>query len=286
MSSERQAKRPYQANITSYFSSIQPASTLPSRSTLAQCTPPLPAAIQSSLLNVGMRIRKSVPEGYKTGSYYAPGLVADDSASPYATARKITSQNVSDRHLTELTPYCGIMKVGGYALQRDEGDRRLISPEYETNDALCRDQFDFPGGSQDSTTSILSTDSMPVAPQTVNPQKRRLEDESEYEIGEMSLSPFIYEDLAPPPVSLPNYPVSGISTRSINLSRPLARPRSCRGARQITNLRNAKSHIGNEENVDVVVGDTQTAQDGCDFGEADFLLLHSWATAEVEMTGI
>ncbi|CCX08020.1 hypothetical protein FPQ18DRAFT_314632 [Pyronema domesticum] len=46
-----------QAPITSFF---KPAEKL---------RPELPEAIQSSLISVGMRVRKSVPEGYKSGSY-------------------------------------------------------------------------------------------------------------------------------------------------------------------------------------------------------------------------
>jgi Ribonucleotide reductase inhibitor len=286
MPSERQAKRPYQSNITSYFPSIQPASSTPSQPAPARCTPPLPAAIQSSLLNVGMRIRKSVPEGYKTGHYCGSGTVAGGSSLPYATAGKIASQSSNDRHLTELAPYCGIMKVGDYALQRDDYDKR---PGCEIDDALCYDQFDFPDGSQGSTIiSTPSADAMPASPQTVNPQKRPLGNESEYEIGEMPLSPFIFTDLTPPPppppASLPDYPVSGISTRSINLSRPFARPRGRRKGRQAADCRNVKSYIGDEENMDG--GEALAAQGGDDFGEADFLLPYSRAAAEVEMTGI
>lgn len=46
-----------QATITSFF---KPA---------ADPTPALSAAVQSGLLSVGMRVRKSVPEGYKSGTY-------------------------------------------------------------------------------------------------------------------------------------------------------------------------------------------------------------------------
>ncbi|KAI9761787.1 MAG: hypothetical protein M1840_001706 [Geoglossum simile] len=283
MTSERQAKRPYQSNITSYFPSIQPASSTPSQPAHAQCTPLLPAAIQSSLLNVGMRIRKSVPEGYKTGRYCGSGAVAGDSSPPYTSTRKIASQSFNDRHLTELAPYCGVMKVGGYALQRDGCDTGLGC---EINDALYHDCFDFPGGSQGSTISTLSADAMPASPQIVNPQKRPLENESEYEIGETPLSPLIFKDLTPPLVSFPSYPVSGISTRSINLSRPLARPRGRRKGRQAANWRNVNSYIGDEENMDVVGEETLAVQGGDDFGEADFLLPHSWTAAEVEVTGI
>ncbi|KAH0541961.1 hypothetical protein FGG08_003593 [Glutinoglossum americanum] len=283
--SGRQAKRPFQASITSYFPITQSTSLSPSQPIYAQCTPPLPAAIQSSLLNVGMRIRKSVPEGYKTGTYCGLDAVADGSSSPHTIGGAFVGEDITDRRLAELTPYCGIMKVGGYALQRNDSDRKSASLGREISEAFDSNRFDFPSGSQDSTISTLSTESMPPVPRTVNLHKRRLEDESEYEIGESPLSPFIYEDSTPPPASLPNYSVSQISVTNINLSRPLAQPRSRKRAHQIAISRAAKSYTENEENMEMGMG-APIAQCGDDFDEADFLLPYSWGAVEVEMTGI
>ena len=53
---KRQNVAPNQATITSFFKKAEP-------------TPALPDEIQSGLISVGMRIRKSVPEGYKSGTY-------------------------------------------------------------------------------------------------------------------------------------------------------------------------------------------------------------------------
>ncbi|KAI9863375.1 MAG: hypothetical protein M1813_003817 [Trichoglossum hirsutum] len=280
----RQAKRPFQPSITSYFSSTQPTSSPQSQPVHAQCAPPLPAKVQSSLLNVGMRVRKSVPEGYKTGSYCGLGAATDHGSSSYAIAGSFSSQGTTDRHLTELTPYCGIMKVGGYALQQNNSGRKSASLEHEMK-APDSDELDFPDGSQGSTISTLSTDSTPPVLQTINSQKRRLED-SEYGIGESPFSRFVYEDLTPPPASFPSHPVSQIPVTNINLSRPRAQARSLRAAHQIAISRAAKPCIGNGENVDTGVGEAITAPCEDDFSEADFLLPPSWAVAEVEMTGI
>ena len=57
-SKRRTSKRPHQSSIDSYFEHIESA-------LFTMYSPSLPASIQSSLLNVGMRVRKSVPEGYK-----------------------------------------------------------------------------------------------------------------------------------------------------------------------------------------------------------------------------
>ncbi|KAH0556826.1 hypothetical protein GP486_005382 [Trichoglossum hirsutum] len=282
---ERQAKRPFQASITSYFTSTQSTSPAQSQPAHAQCVPPLPAKVQSSLLNVGMRIRKSVPEGYKTGTYCGPGAVADHGSSSYATVGALASQSATDRRLTELTPYCGIMKVGGYALQPNNGDRKPASLGYEIK-AFNSDELDFPDGSQRSTISTLSTDSSPPALQTINTHKRRLEEDSEDEVSETSFSPFIYEDMTLPPASLPSHPVSQISVTNVNLSRPRVQARSRRGAHQASVSRVTKTYIGDEGNVDAGVGKTLTAPHEDDFSEADFLLPPSWAVTEVEMAGI
>ncbi|PVH70457.1 hypothetical protein DL98DRAFT_472666 [Cadophora sp. DSE1049] len=142
-----QAKRPYagtrassQSAITSYFTQAASSSTVyetgtspndtrqslyslpPQQQHSTSSTPSLPHSVQSNLLNVGMRVRKSVPEGYKTGSYSAFTLFTDsksntNSAMPDTTsspARK-TRPRSGNR---ELTPFCGILKVGGMAGQQ------------------------------------------------------------------------------------------------------------------------------------------------------------------------
>ncbi|KAF2461760.1 ribonucleotide reductase inhibitor-domain-containing protein [Lineolata rhizophorae] len=89
-STAHRAKRPFQPSITSFFDRAPPGGIGGSGSggsagganglafdprphhhhnhfhDFAAPQPALPAAVQSSLLNVGMRVRKSVPEGYKT----------------------------------------------------------------------------------------------------------------------------------------------------------------------------------------------------------------------------
>ncbi|PWW79802.1 hypothetical protein C7212DRAFT_360990 [Tuber magnatum] len=53
-----------QSTITSFFTPSSRSTT-----TATTGTPDVPTPIKSSLLTVGMRVRKSVPEGYKSGSY-------------------------------------------------------------------------------------------------------------------------------------------------------------------------------------------------------------------------
>jgi hypothetical protein len=126
-----QAKRPYtgsQPHITSYFpSSTQDQYTITaSPTTYTSNIPLLPPNVQSNLLQVGMRIRKSVPEGYKTGSPYSGFSLFSDSTSPSQNqmAPSVQSQE-KPRPKTrpragarELTPFCGLLKVGGISQQQ------------------------------------------------------------------------------------------------------------------------------------------------------------------------
>ncbi|CZR58643.1 uncharacterized protein PAC_08535 [Phialocephala subalpina] len=176
-----QAKRPYagsQPSITSYFS--------PSNSSNYSCStndarsPPLPPSVQSNLLSVGMRVRKSVPEGYKTGTYSAFQLFSDTSSTlPTVHHDHSTSMSGAQKPKTrpragarELTPFCGILKVGGMAQQQ----WGIYSSSSTSNYAVEEDMEDgdMPVLSQGSTVSDVSVVEIP------NGHKRRFfEDEDE-----------------------------------------------------------------------------------------------------------
>ncbi|KAF7896966.1 uncharacterized protein EAF01_009369 [Botrytis porri] len=177
----RQAKRPYagsQSQITSYFT---PGTTsLPAPPPPSQYQPPtLPNPIQSSLLSVGMRIRKSVPEGYKTGSYSAFNLFSDvtpatksnfasapPSSTPAAPKYKGTRPRAGIR---ELTPFCGLMKVGGMSVQGyDESGEAIEDEDEEDYEQRIWDS------SQESNDSVGSHGGVTGA-------KRRFVDEEEGE---------------------------------------------------------------------------------------------------------
>ncbi|TVY54961.1 hypothetical protein LSUE1_G009130 [Lachnellula suecica] len=109
-----QSKRPYtgsQPSITSYFSPSLPGSIT---ATSQQPHEP-PTSVQSNLLSVGMRVRKSVPEGYKVGAYSAFTLFSDNTSPPASPASKGTRGRPRAR---ELTPWCGVLKVGGLGQQQ------------------------------------------------------------------------------------------------------------------------------------------------------------------------
>ncbi|KAG6113082.1 hypothetical protein E4U31_001787 [Claviceps sp. LM219 group G6] len=126
------AADPAQRQITSFFTSRTDDShdTATSHSEAqAPRKPLLPSSVQANLLSVGMRIRKSVPEGYRTSGPSAFKLWTDNSttattktASASAAAASAASSNGPQRPAiraptSELLPFCGINKVGGLATQ-------------------------------------------------------------------------------------------------------------------------------------------------------------------------
>jgi hypothetical protein len=119
-----------------------------------------------------MRVRKSVPEGYKTGGYSAFTLFQDAPVEVEVKSTPRTAPRVGTRpRARELTPFCGILKVGGLAVQSQGiyDDGRGREGDREGNDA--DDEDDMPVLSQGSTVSNASTMSWSGT------NKRRFEDE-------------------------------------------------------------------------------------------------------------
>ncbi|KAH6677703.1 ribonucleotide reductase inhibitor-domain-containing protein [Halenospora varia] len=130
MATTHQHKRPYagsQPSITSYFPPSDPNTpinySISSPSTpLDGTTPPLPDSIRANLISVGMRVRKSVPEGYQTVPKNTFAMFSDPS-SPSTTNPPSLSEGYGVKkqgtrpRARELTPFCGILKVGGMATQ-------------------------------------------------------------------------------------------------------------------------------------------------------------------------
>jgi Ribonucleotide reductase inhibitor len=122
-------RRRFQAPITSFFTSqlSSPEALLNAQQAQQQheplLSPPLPDEIQSSLLTVGMRIRKSVPEGYKTQKnlhlariYDQAKYVVGSGGQDYDFTSN-TSASISRGGYAELAPFCGLHKIGGMAVQ-------------------------------------------------------------------------------------------------------------------------------------------------------------------------
>ncbi|KAK1656376.1 ribonucleotide reductase inhibitor [Colletotrichum phormii] len=151
---------PSQRQITSFFSTRSgPAPPLAGPSPNVQET--IPSDVQSNLLSVGMRIRKSVPEGYKTGSYSSFKLWTDatDCRTPVVRTTTSTSNTHRNRGAAsqrELLPFCGINKVGGLSSQPVHSSSD--EDAYE-DDGGVPGLDDMPGlcSSQESVESVEST---------------------------------------------------------------------------------------------------------------------------------
>ncbi|KAI7410707.1 hypothetical protein KC332_g6257 [Hortaea werneckii] len=156
-------KRPFQPSITSYFDqrpgppSSAPASSAslnPHRPTTKNAwdaysppilSPPVPEETQASLLSVGMRVRKSVPEGYKTHETLGDGMgrgeggfgvgsKAPSSSAPAKVGRgRVGGGGIAaaTRGGRELMPFCGLHKVGGLGVSSSFGGAQEDEEEDE-----------------------------------------------------------------------------------------------------------------------------------------------------------
>ncbi|GKU03841.1 ribonucleotide reductase inhibitor [Fusarium langsethiae] len=126
---------PSQRQITSFFNARTPAE---SAATEAEkpLQPVLPSTVQANLLSVGMRVRKSVPEGYKTVGTSAFKLWTDN--APVNTT-KTTARVPTKGASRELLPFCGINRVGGLGTQL-EFEREDVVPDINAIPELTMSQ--------------------------------------------------------------------------------------------------------------------------------------------------
>jgi hypothetical protein len=117
-----------------------------------------------------MRVRKSVPEGYKTGALYGGfSLWADgDGPTKPLTTTVVPAGAKSTGVRRELDPFCGINKIGGLSVQPD-------IPGLD----------DLPGltSSQDSVNSQMDIPELLVTAAPSNGRKRSYGGEEEEEQG-------------------------------------------------------------------------------------------------------
>lgn len=134
---------PTQASISDYFSPAQAGPlSLPSEHAIIHPAAARAESVQASLLSVGMRVRKAVPEGYKTTSEKGLTSTIPDTIQTGAAVRYSRAQ--------ELAPFCGIHRVGGYMEQ-------LVVATYQSFD---NEDFGFPSSSQESMASVESNETV------------------------------------------------------------------------------------------------------------------------------
>lgn len=189
---KRSFKRPFQPSISSYFGHPARDHTLGDQTSIPSST--LTTTIQPSLLNVGMRVRKSIPEGYQTQRKASRGL-------PHAYSNPSPERN----NVTGLVPYCGTLKIGG-------GNTKP-APSKDDLPPLPFDSDDW--GFLSSQESKVSSDSTQpvVTVRLVSSHKRRREDEDdELDLESQPVSPRSY-----PPFSHTRMP-------KLDQLRPIALP--------------------------------------------------------------
>jgi hypothetical protein len=153
---------PSQRQITSFFSARTPAESMAAEAE-KPLQPVLPSTVQANLLSVGMRVRKSVPEGYKTVGTSAFKLWTDN--APPVNTTKTTARVPIKGASRELLPFCGINRVGGLDTQPDF-EREDDVPDIDAIPELTM--------SQESNESVGSYDG----------SRKRIFDEEEDELVE------------------------------------------------------------------------------------------------------
>ncbi|KAI0437569.1 ribonucleotide reductase inhibitor-domain-containing protein [Xylaria telfairii] len=278
------ASDPAQRQITSFFTSatgaaaspppnsnyITPSSSLSSPAQRPDSAPYIPASVQANLLSVGMRIRKSVPEGYKTGNYNAFALWDERGTGSTAATMGEGQRSRANAFSSprELLPFCGIHKVGGFDTQ--PGDNRPIPSTHTAASAMPAYQShfgvngididDMPGltSSQESVDSNASSLTLPSGVSGAGTRKRFFVEDEEGEVpAQLNLWRHSPHDISLSPLS--------------NNGRAIAVPRKGRLRAKFSGTATAMSRAG-QENLMVV---------DSDFEEAEFLDQGTW---EVDMS--
>lgn len=256
----------------------------------ASLAPHLPGHVQADLLSVGMRVRKSVPEGYKTHKSAALPSIQTTLSKPTPALAvlevKPPREPVPDDyvHQRELLPFCGLHKIGGFAEQPTTNLHLYAGLDSngsrQTNlFPLPAEAFSQPFSSQGSADSGYSSSSQRL-PNPLNPSKRSWADEDDVPLNSNFLFSIPIKSLgaAADIDEVPVSPLSETPPQSINMlpaPRQFAQPKS-RKARTFVVDDDMDMDFENTTHVDA----TLVAGNVSDFEEADFL------GREVDMGGL
>lgn len=254
--------------------------------------PNLPDRVQADLLSVGMRVRKSVPEGYKTHKTVAlPSIQTTLAVAGNGTTMTQTEYSVKPpqdpvpedyQHQRELLPFSGLQKLGGFAEQpvtnlhlyggtSASGERTLnLFP-------LPAEAFTQPFSSQSSLDSSISSSSL--RPNPANPYKRSWHDEED-KPTKLNTDFFFKIPVKSSDDDVPISPMSETPPTTIHAfphtaPRAFAQPKSRRqGAGRAMDI-----------DMDMTLDNTEQGGRMNDFGDADFL--RPWGnSSEIEMDGV
>ena len=228
---KRQFQPSSQPSIKSFFTTVGTNSAPSSAADIDEYAlplkPTLPDHVQSLLINVGMRVRKSVPEGYKTHK----SLPVPATASiPQHPSNDLPTSSAPELYTkpSELAPFCGLHKIGGFGSQ-------------PTSSA--------PGLSHTQST-IASSVSTPQTPQT-NTRKRSYADDMEAELDsffddEQDQNDSMLDNTTSPK---PKYPLSHSSMPDLSAKAGIVSPQSRPKARMKTRSPHKLLHDFSDEDV-------------------------------------
>lgn len=291
------AKRPFQPSITSFFARTDGPDTFTSTTTITSsynaptsstASPALPSSVQASLLNVGMRVRKSVPEGYKTHKQAQFAQQGIDIYSVKAPAEPVPAEYT---HPRELLPFCGLHKIGGFAPQPVTHPSENPSSHGQLADGTPPQPAplhfhvtitpDFSTPSFSSQPSTVAAASTPARIPNPNPHKRSFDDTAaDAHAFRPALPPLLFPAgsggggggvLLRDDVDAPVSPRSTGPPAQPNPLRPFAQPRTRSMRRLACKAQggDADVEIENAEEVEGMEG--MEGRSSLDFGEAEFL---------------
>ena len=299
---QHRRKRPYQPSITTFFaarldfdfdasSERGQGPTSRPRTTLHHDTlaPTAPGQIQADLLGVGMRVRKTVPEGYRTHKMSPLPSIQTALSSPALDVKQPPPRNpVPDDfvHQRELLPFCGL-RGGGLGFAEQPTTNIHLYAGVDATGSRSTNFFPLPAEafsqpfssqSQGSTDSGYGSESL-----RSHSSKRSWSDEDGVSGLDISGSNFFFAIPMKGTVEVDDVPVSPLSEtppRGVNMLPPvreLAMPKSRRpGMRSM----NTDSSVDSME-MDVENEEVEGRRCVSEFDEADFLKM-----GEVDMGGM
>lgn len=285
----RQHHQVHQHHQQHHYHQHHPHNVIAAQRPRESLVPNLPGQVQTELLTVGMRVRKAVPEGYKTQKLMSglPSItttLVTTSTPTYDVKPSLDTRSGMLVHKRELLPFCSLNKVADYAEQPTTNIHLyggLDSHGQPATNAfpLSADTFTQPFSSHGAADSGYMTASQRL-PNPLNPSKRSWQDDDE--VRPLNTDLFFAMSKGNMNVEVDEVPVSPLSETPPTMLpqvRHFAQPKS---RRQEQPTPSSEMDMDMDMTLDDV---TQLERriavgSGSDFGEADFL------AQEVHMGGI